>query len=64
MKNTLLKQLLTAKNAGKQRLLEMDEKARLHLEDQWDIEHAYYSSVLEGSKLDRNDFDALAKKKY
>lgn len=63
MKNTLLKQLLAAKNVGTQRLLEMNEKKRLNLEDQWDIEHAYYSSALEGSKLDRNDFDALAKKK-
>ena len=31
------------------------------LENAWDVEHAYYSSVLEGSKLDRKEFEDLAK---
>jgi len=32
------------------------------LEKSWDVEHAYYSSTLEGSKLDREEFEKLAKK--
>ncbi|MDO8489958.1 MAG: hypothetical protein Q7S47_00905 [bacterium] len=63
MKNKLIQQLIQIKKEGKQRLSEMDESIRIKLEDQWDIEHAYYSSALEGSKLDRNEFDILAKQK-
>ena len=32
------------------------------IEKSWDVEHAYYSSTLEGSKLDRKDFEKLAEK--
>ena len=28
----------------------------------WDVEHAYYSSTLEGNGLDRKQFEDLAKK--
>jgi len=61
MKNTLLQKVFYAKKDGDQRLLIMDVHKRKVLEDHWDIEHAYYSSALEGSKIDRNDFDLLAK---
>jgi len=37
-------------------------KQKQQLENAWDIEHAYYSSALEGSKIDRKDFEKLAKK--
>ena len=60
MKNTLLQEVFKAKRVGMQRLSMMDEKTRNTLEDGWDIEHAYYSSALEGSKIDRNEFDRLA----
>lgn len=36
------------------------EKKDLNLK--LDVEHAYYSSALEGSRLDRKTFDELAKK--
>lgn len=61
MKNILLQKVIQAKREGDKRLLTMDAKKRKELEDHWDIEHAYYSSALEGSKLDRNDFNRLAK---
>lgn len=32
------------------------------LEKTWDVEHAYYSSSLEGSKIDRKEFEKLGKK--
>ena len=38
--------------------LTTDQKTKL--EKAWDVEHAYYSSALEGSKLDRKEFEALA----
>lgn len=31
------------------------------LEEVWDVEHAYYSSALEGSNIDRKEFETLAK---
>ncbi len=43
-------------------LSKMSPRERAEIEDKWDVEHAYYSSVMAGSKLDRADFEALAKK--
>ncbi len=39
----------------------MNSKQRNKLEEIWDIEHAYYSSALEGSKLDKKEFEMLAR---
>lgn len=61
MQNILLQKVFQAKKEGDQQLLMMDDDTRKALEDHWDIEHAYYSSALEGSKIDRNEFDTLAK---
>ncbi len=36
-------------------------KDKSRLEDVWDVEHAYYSSALEGSNIDRKEFETLAK---
>ncbi len=43
-----LKQLILSKKKADSKLAVMD------------VEHAYYSSVLEGSKLDKKDFEQLA----
>ena len=32
------------------------------LEKVWDVEHAYYSSALEGSHIDRKEFEKFAEK--
>lgn len=32
------------------------------LEKSWDIEHAYYSSALEGTRVDRKEFEKLGEK--
>ena len=37
-------------------------KQKISLEKNWDIEHAYYSSSLEGSRVDKRDFEKMAKK--
>ena len=34
-------------------------KQKSALEKEWDVEHAYYSSALEGSKLDKKEFEKL-----
>ncbi len=39
----------------------LSPKQKSSLEKGWDIEHAYYSSTLEGSKLDRKEFEELAR---
>ena len=44
------------------RLRSLSPKEKVQLEKTWDVEHAYYSSVLEGSLLDREEFEQLAKK--
>lgn len=40
----------------------LDPKSKALLEKEWDVEHAYYSSALEGSMLDKREFEKLAKK--
>lgn len=61
MNKKLIQQVFTsAKIAGKN-MQKLSSKQRQKLEKSWDVEHAYYSSVLEGSKLDRKEFDELAK---
>lgn len=33
---------------------------RARLEKAWDLEHTYYSSALEGSRIDRSEVERLA----
>ena len=40
----------------------MNPEQKKQLEKGWDVEHAYYSSALEGSKLDRKEFEKMAEK--
>lgn len=62
MKNILIKQLISTGRAAQQKISQMTPQQKNKLEKSWDVEHAYYSSVLEGSKLDRKDFEKLAEK--
>lgn len=62
MIKTAIKKLIEAKNQADSKLAIMDSKEKAQLEKKWDVEHAYYSSVLEGSKLDKKDFERLAQK--
>ncbi len=54
--------LAEVRNAAEKRMEGMNTTDRQKLEVQLDVEHAYYSSALEGSRLDRKTFDELAKK--
>ncbi|OGL89431.1 hypothetical protein A3H75_01370 [Candidatus Uhrbacteria bacterium RIFCSPLOWO2_02_FULL_51_9] len=59
MKNLLIKQLFQSVKAGQKKLGALTSGQRSRLEKAWDIEHAYYSSTLEGSKMDRKEFEKL-----
>lgn len=47
---------------AREKFAELTSAEQKSLEKSWDVEHAYYSSVLEGSKLDRKEFEELGKK--
>lgn len=61
MKNLLIQQLFKSAKNGQKRIQALTSEQRSKLEKAWDIEHAYYSSTLEGSKIDRKEFEKLAK---
>ena len=62
MKNDLITKVFSAGHQAAKTLGAMSPKEKAKLEEAWDVEHAYYSSALEGSKLDKKEFEALAKK--
>ena len=62
MKNPKLGQLLTSMRTAQEHIAKLSPKQKSTLEKGWDIEHAYYSSALEGSDIDRKEFEELALK--
>lgn len=60
MTKTLTKQIFNCAKNAQIKINNYTPTQKNQLERAWDIEHAYYSSVLEGSKLDRKDFEKLA----
>ncbi len=62
MRNPKLGQLLASMKVALTQMSSLSPKQKSSLEKGWDIEHAYYSSALEGSKLDRKEFEELARK--
>lgn len=60
MKKSKLSKLLVSIRIAKEHMAKLSPRQKSTLEKSWDIEHAYYSSVLEGSKLDRKEFEKLA----
>lgn len=60
MSKITVKKLLTIKSRADVKLSAMSKTEQSTLGKKWDIEHAYYSSVLEGSRLDKNEFEKLA----
>jgi len=53
---------MASKKVAERQISQLTPKQKSALEKSWDIEHAYYSSALEGSKLDRGEFEKLALK--
>ncbi len=62
MKNTLAQKLFTSIREAKEKLSKFSPEQKSSLEKSWDIEHAYYSSALEGSKISRKEFEKFAEK--
>lgn len=62
MLKNVTKNLINRIQNGQKAIAKLSTKDRNTLERKWDIEHAYYSSALEGSKIDRKEFDKLAEK--
>lgn len=61
MDNILLQQLHKFARGAQRAMARLTPQQKKRLEESWDIEHAYYSSALEGSNLDRKEFEDLAK---
>ncbi|HEY4715333.1 MAG TPA: hypothetical protein VIH31_02405 [Candidatus Paceibacterota bacterium] len=61
MSGKIIKNLINTIQSGQKAVASLSVKDKKSLERKWDIEHAYYSSALEGSKIDRKEFDKLAK---
>lgn len=45
---------------GQRAISSLSNEEKKLLEKKWDVEHAYYSSALEGSRLDKKEFEKLA----
>ena len=58
---TLIQRLRSAVAVAHKAIAQVTLKEKNKLEDVWDVEHAYYSSALEGSNIDRKEFESLAK---
>lgn len=62
MKKMLIKQLLSSMKDAEKTLSGLTSSQKKTLEKSWDVEHAYYSSALEGSRVDRKEFEKLGEK--
>ena len=54
--------LISNIKVAREKISKMTPAQKNDLEKSWDVEHAYYSSTLEGSKIDRKEFDKMAEK--
>lgn len=54
--------LISNIKAARETISRMTPAQKINLEKSWDVEHAYYSSSLEGSKLDRKEFEKIGKR--
>lgn len=61
MKKNIIKILLESGRVATKVIASLSLKEKSRLEKALDIEHAYYSSALEGSNIDRKEFEKLAK---
>lgn len=57
-----MRQLSVSMKSAQLQISKLTSREKTALEKKWDVEHAYYSSVLEGSKLDREEFEKLGEK--
>lgn len=56
-----LRKLAQSKKEFDKNWKKLPPKAKEKIEKEWDVEHAYYSSTMEGNGLDKKRFRELAK---
>jgi hypothetical protein len=56
-----INKLISSIQKGQKAISNLTVFQKHSLEKVWDVEHAYYSSALEGSKIDRKEFEKFAK---
>ena len=61
MTKTKVNKLISTIQKGQKAFNALTVSQKNNLEKVWDVEHAYYSSALEGSQVDRKKFDKFAK---
>lgn len=61
MTKRAFEKLLQVKKVADKRMREMAKKERMEVEKRWDVESAYYSSALEGSRVTKKEFEKIAK---
>lgn len=61
MKNTLVNKIILSGRDAHKAIIRMSPQQKQKVEIALDVEHAYYSSALEGCKIDRTEFEKLAK---
>lgn len=59
--STKIKDIFTSAKIAQEHISKLNPQEKASLERGWDIEHAYYSSSLEGSKVDKREFEKMAK---
>ena len=57
-----MNKLINVIQSGQKAMRGLTAREKHTLEKVWDVEHAYYSSALEGSGVDRKQFDKFAEK--
>lgn len=62
MNRKLTQKLFISMKNAQEKLSELTVVQKKTLEKSWDIEHAYYSSALEGSRIDRKEFEKIGEK--
>ena len=60
MKNTLINKVILSGRDARKAIDLMSPQEKRKVEIALDVEHAYYSSALEGCKIDRKEFERLA----
>lgn len=60
MKDTLINKVILFGQEAHKVMLHMSPQEKQKLEISLDVEHAYYSSALEGCRIDRIEFERLA----
>jgi hypothetical protein len=60
MKNILINKVILSGRDAHKLMDRMSPQEKQKVEIALDVEHAYYSSALEGCKIDRGEFEKLA----